>query len=217
MILNDSFISDKSLNKHKISPTQYEDYINYQQVILNGDNKYYLAKNNNFALRYQSIRKYNKDFVIVFMFRDPVSHAASLLEKHKEFSLLQTKDDFVLEYMNWLGHHEFGMNQKPFQFTDDSAPDSKDKNSIDYWLQIWINYYTYLLEVDRQNTLFVNYSDYCDYPNEVLNKVQHLLGLEPCFMDLPSFKNQRTSIENCSEVLKNKAYFVFNQLKELSS
>ncbi len=217
MLLNDSFISDKSLNKHKISPTQYKDYINYQQVILNGDDKYYLAKNNNFALRYQSIREYNTDFVIVFMFRDPVSHAASLLEKHKEFSLLQTKDDFVLEYMNWLGHHEFGINQKPFQFTDDSAPYSNDKNSIDYWLQIWINYYTYLLEVERHNTLFINYSDYCDYPNEVLNKIQHLLGLEPCFTDLPSYKNKRTSVANCSETLKSKAYSIFNQLKEISS
>ena len=76
----------------------------------------YLSKNNNFILRYKSIRKLNNCFIMVILFRSPLEHANSLLNQHKKFCKIQKKDPFILEYMNWLGHHEFGLNQKQFSF-----------------------------------------------------------------------------------------------------
>lgn len=215
MLSNDSYVKEDYLKLYNVSKEDYDEYMNYQNVVLNNNKKIYLAKNNNFALRYQSFREHDKEFIIVFMFRDPVSHAASLLEKHKEFSKLQKEDEFVLEYMNWLGHHEFGTNQKPFQFTEITPKYLSDKLSIDYWLQIWINYYNYLLSIDKSNALFVDYSDYCIYPNKTLNSIQKKIDLTESFSDLIPYHNKRTVDYNCSEELKEQAYSIFNQLKSL--
>ena len=52
------------------------------------------------------------------MVREPISHSISLLNQHLNFLEIQKKDPFVLEYMNSLGHFEFGLNTKPFVYTN---------------------------------------------------------------------------------------------------
>lgn len=215
MLSNDSYITENSLNQYELTKDDYNDYLNYQRVILNNSSKTYLAKNNNFAIRYNTMRAHNKAFTIVFMFRDPVSHSASLLEKHKGFIELQKNDGFVLEYMNWLGHHEFGLNQKPFRFNNSPQEYMEDKNSIDYWLQIWINYYTHLLSINKENVLFVDYNDYCTAPNSILNIIQQQLGYEATFSGIPTYENKRAINYACSQELKEAAYNIFNELKSL--
>ena len=76
----------------------------------------YVAKNNNALLRYRALRRMNREFHAVVMFRDPLKHAASLLAMHQKYCTMQGDDPFVLEYMNWLAHHEFGLGHKPFNF-----------------------------------------------------------------------------------------------------
>jgi len=215
MLSKDSYIKENSLIQYELTENNYRDYLNYQRVILNNSDKTYLAKNNNFALRYKSIRTFNKAFTIIFMFREPISHAASLLEKHKEFIELQKNDGFILEYMNWLGHHEFGFNQKPFQFKNTPQKYSESKESIDYWLQIWINYYTHLLTIDNQNTIFVEYNDYCIAPNATLNSIQNQLGYKGTFSEISAYNNTRDLNYNYSQDLKETAYAIFNELKGL--
>ena len=61
------------------------------------------------------------------------------VEMHNNFSIDQEKDPFILEYMNWLCHHEFGLNQKYFNL-DKSTLDG-EKSTLNYWLKIWINFY----------------------------------------------------------------------------
>jgi len=112
----DAFVKDDFLLRHDITKEEYKAYIDYQSIVKNDNEKVYLAKNNNFILRYESIRLHNSQFVLLLLFRDPLSHAASLLDKHIYYSKTQQEDPFVLEYMNWLGHHEFGNNQKTFAF-----------------------------------------------------------------------------------------------------
>lgn len=120
-------------------------------------------------LRYRSIRKFNEDFIFIVLFRDPLSHAASLLRMHKKFSNQQAIDPFVLEYMNWLGHHEFGENIKPFNFGQ-NIPDG-DKESLDFWLKSWINYYSYASNITDKNMYYICYETYCMNPNMILDKV----------------------------------------------
>ena len=213
---HDHYIGDDSLKKYALAEAQYEDYLRYQAVVRNKEQATYLAKNNNFILRYESIRKLNPDFLAIFMFRDPLSHAASLLEKHKDYTAMQAEDPFVLEYMNWLGHHEFGQHQKPFQFTAESNQFSDDKLSLDYWLEIWINYYSYLLTLERKNVIFVDYELYCSNPKAVLEGIYRKLEEKVQVKEVEAYNNKRKVNYQYKEELKEKADSIYNQLKSLA-
>ena len=84
-------------------------YATYGQV--------YLAKNNNAVLRLKSMLPLNPDMTVFVLVRDPLQHAFSLMKQHQKFEKEQTEDPFILEYMNWLGHHEFGQGQLPFNLS----------------------------------------------------------------------------------------------------
>ena len=75
-----------------------------------------IIKNNNNHLRIKYLSKLlpNSKFLVVF--RSPLSHARSLLKVHKKLSEKQSADKFILEYMNVLGHWEFGKGKKPWVF-----------------------------------------------------------------------------------------------------
>jgi len=140
----------------------------------------YLSKNNNNILRLPSISKvFPKSFVIT-SFRDPLQHAISLLNQYFRFSEVQAKDKFSLKYMNWLGHFEFGLNHKPFYFGDDSFNRLKNyfTDDINYWLLIWNNYYSYLLNNHTPNVLFVCFERYCAGPDKVLGKLYSRIDLD---------------------------------------
>lgn len=213
---NDSYINENALESYELTEENYKEYIKYQAVVRNNNESIYLAKNNNFLLRYESIRKLNTDFLIIFMYREPLSHAASLLEKHKQYSKMQKEDPFVLEYMNWLGHHEFGLNQKPFQFSDSKMSFNEDKLNLDYWLQLWINYYSYLLTINKNNALFIDYDIYCNKPNQILESIYRELKLKIEGLKFQSFENKREVNSVCSEDLKIKANQIYEEFKRIS-
>lgn len=215
MISNDSFIDEEALYKYNLTESDYLNYIDYQSIVRKENKRIYLAKNNNFILRYNSIRKFNSNFVIIFMYRDPLSHAASLLEKHLEYTKMQKEDGFILEYMNWLGHHEFGLNQKPFLFNEKETSFLNDKNHIDYWLQIWINYYNYLIGLDKSKLIYVDYDNYCQNPAVRLNDIYKNIGIDPQEMDLSPFINNRKVDYECSQELKHKAYEIYDRIKSI--
>lgn len=129
---------------------------------------------------------------------------------------MQEDDDFVLEYMNWLGHHEFGLNQKAFQFGEETPQFSENKASLDYWLQIWINYYSYLLTVDRKNVIFVDYDYYCIHPAELIQSIYQKAGIKGSMPELTPYQNKRKAELECSAELKSKAEEIFQELKSLS-
>jgi hypothetical protein len=149
---------------------------------------------------------------MVILYRDPLSHAASLLEKHNDYLKQQNEDPFILEYMNWLGHHEFGENQKPFSFhnSEDSIPG--DKQSIDYWLKTWINYYKYVLSISHPNTIFIKYDRYCKNPKETIKTILKLTGLSPELPDYNPFHNQRKTDYKYDTELYEEAQSIYKQL-----
>ena len=153
---------------------------------------------------------------MVVMFREPLTHCASLLEKHLQYSKLQQNDSFVLEYMNWLGHHEFGLNQKIFRFSEDQPPIIEEKSSIDYWLKCWIHYYQYVLTINRKNVILVKYSDYCQNPNKRVLSIYDKLGINLLPNKFNSHKNMRKNIDGFSSNLYNKALTIFNELEQLA-
>jgi hypothetical protein len=209
---NDSYIKDFHLSEYKITQEDYDDYLDYQSIIKLDNSKIYLAKNNNFILRYKSVREFNDDFIMVILYRDPLTHAASLMEKHRDYKELQKEDPFVLEYMNWLGHHEFGEQQKPFVLRKSEENIDYDKETLDYWLKIWINYYRYILTISHPNTILINYDSYCKNPKETIETILKKTGITTELPDYKPFINRRKADDKFSNDLYKEAQEVYRQL-----
>jgi hypothetical protein len=175
--LNDSYISQDSLSIHEIGPEIYDRYKDYQKIIRkNVKQNYYLTKNNNFALRYESIRKLDPKFIYVVVIREPIEHASSLLRQHNNFLNLQKDDPFILKYMNWLGHYEFGQNHKVFNFEKSDSHIQSNQQSLDYWINIWFNYYSYVIKfIEQENVVVLTYEDLVEKPDEFIREISYLL------------------------------------------
>lgn len=209
---NDSYIKDTNLLEYELAAEDYNDYLDYQAIIKAGNQKTYLAKNNNFLLRYKSVRQFNDNFIMVILYRHPLTHAMSLLEKHRDYKQLQNDDPFVSEYMDWLGHHEFGWNQKAFKFSTSSDFDHLDKEKLDYWLQNWINYYSYVLTIGHKNTIIINYEHYCNDPKNTIRTILDKAGINASIPDYPAFVNKRKGTEHYSGTLLETAQAIYEQL-----
>jgi len=148
---------------HKPSPEVLDNYVNYVNAILSTQvprNERYLCKNNNNILRLHAIHEAFPNAMILIPFRDPIQHSFSLLRQHRRFSRLQAESSFTLSYMTWLGHHEFGLDHRPFLFGDAEAQRSST-NELDYWLQLWHRTYSWLEKSKPETAIFVCYEDLC--------------------------------------------------------
>ena len=103
----------------------------------------YISKNNANISRLEAIKEIYPDAIFLAPLRSPIEHANSLLNQHLIFLDLQQKTPFVLEYMNDLGHFEFGANHKPLTIDDPKLLDG-DIKTLNYWLEYWIIVYKYL-------------------------------------------------------------------------
>ncbi|MEM7104816.1 MAG: sulfotransferase domain-containing protein [Bacteroidota bacterium] len=210
VFLNDGYIKDNSLLEHGIDPESYHQYMKYQQSI--AKTKIYLAKNNNALLRFESLRKYNQSFHAIFMFRDPLSHASSLLKQHKRFIQLQNEDPFILKYMNWLCHHEFGNGHKFFSF-ETSDVVGNDPLEINYWLELWISYYTKLLSVDGFYVL-MEYADFLKDPQTFIRTISERINIEIDWSNIPPFDKRITKDQKAYDPnILAKATEIYEQLK----
>ncbi len=214
--LRDGFIKEKELIMHEIDADIHREYLVYQQLLKpNGTLSTYLAKNNNLLLRYRSLRTHNPEFIAVFLFRNPVEHAYSLLKQHQGFLKKQTEDAFTLEYMNWLGHHEFGRNHKYFAFTKTAISDKYEPGSINYWLCIWINYYTELLQfVEDKNLYLLNYEDFLHNPAKVIASLEEIMQESLGITQIAPFKNTNQYAGEIDETLQKQALGIFDKLKQ---
>jgi hypothetical protein len=93
-------------------------------VLLGSPGKRYLSKNNNNVLRLPALAEAFPDAVLLHPFRDPVQQAESLRAQHLRAIALAAGDGFRRSFMGWLGHHEFGADQRPFLFA--GAPSRED-------------------------------------------------------------------------------------------
>lgn len=181
VFLNDEFISNDTLKEHELDEETYNAYVTYQRLVgAKNKNQTYLAKNNNLILRYKSLRRFNPQFKIILIIRSPLTHAYSLLNQHKRFSTLHYDDPFTLEYMNWLGHHEFGLNHKVFDLKMMNEREKYDNTSINYWIAVWISYYSYVLNLieDDPHIFLVDYTDLCEKPVQLLSTLGIKLNLD---------------------------------------
>lgn len=210
-LAKDAYIGESHLSEYRLTADAAHEYLRYQSLVRQADAEIYLAKNNNFLLRYQSLREHLADFKMVILFREPLMHVTSLREKHRQYKGLQNEDAFVKEYMDWLGHHEFGWGQKPFVFDGQTLPEG-DKDELDYWLQIWINYYHKALSLADQNLRFVAYEAFCKEPQVQLEAILQSFDLSAERPQLQPYVNKRPRPERPESEYLNTAEALYQQL-----
>lgn len=219
--LKDRYITDKSLDKHEIDEKLFREYLSFQALFQERDKQtIFLAKNNNLILRLESMRKLNKDFKVILMFRDPFDHAKSLMNQHLNFVKQQEEDPFTLKYMDWLGHHEFGLNQKYFDLGSDIDFGKHNRNGLSYWLVSWLNYYEAIIKLlPDENIILVEYQDLLEKPNELKDQLAIRLGVSLKGERIDAFKSiaYANKIEtdkiNLDEDVMQRIEDVFRSLK----
>jgi hypothetical protein len=173
----DEFIKSDGLYPHKPDSEVVSHFKAYIRLVLRNRNKErYLSKNNNNILRIPTLRREFNDAVFLIPIRHPLQHSHSLLAQHQRFS---KGDRFTRRYMDWLGHHEFGATHKPFVFSSD-YPRCEERFCLDYWLEQWVNCYSYLCQItglNQEGVYFVPYESLCGVP-AVWGKISEIIGVD---------------------------------------
>lgn len=214
--LKDSYI-DAFLHLHQVDKDVLNKYVNYVQLLcLSKQKDMYISKNNNNILRLPALLSLPNSKVFI-LYRKPMEHAASLMKLHKRFSEDQKADKFALDYFNWLGHHEFGLGHKPFKFDDNAIEKLSQYKTqhFDYWLQVWINYYSYLLNSEHSGVTLIAFEDLISNPQRVYDFVVQNTELKT---DLIADKTHTPSAystpEHTPELLE-EANQIYNKLELL--
>lgn len=159
----DDYIFPEALQPHAPDAETLGQFRRFvSNVLASGEERRYLSKNNNNLLRLAAIAEAFPSGAIVIPFRDPIQHALSLRRQHDLFRKTHANDTFALEYMNWLGHHEFGGNHRPFRFGE--LPETCEHlgpESLDYWLCCWIDAYRHVLDHRPANASLYSYENLC--------------------------------------------------------
>lgn len=173
----DDYLRPDRLLQHSADDETIVRFRKYVAAILaSGDGKArYLSKNNNNLLRLAALRTAFPDAAIVVPFRRPLDHAQSLWRQHQNFRQQQTDDPFVRHYMGWLGHHEFGLDHRPFAFG--AGEPTANPAEPDYWLEYWIAVYQAILAGAEPATILFDYDAFCQAPSETLSGLARRLDV----------------------------------------
>jgi len=154
-----------------------EVYRKYVALILKATGQpRYLCKNNNHLLRLPSLARAFPQATILVPFRQPLAHAQSLLRQHRRFLEIHRQDPFARQYMQWLVHHEFGADHRPFCFGQEEPP-GRDPLTLDYWLEIWTRAYRHVLEHHAGRVRFFSYERFTLETEAVWPPLCRKLGL----------------------------------------
>lgn len=229
VFLNNKYISKDKLLLNKIPLKTMEMFAEYIALInkrySSRSPKRYLSKNNNNILRLPYLLQKFPNAKFIIPFRVPLQHALSLQNQHQHFCAIHQKDHFALLYMNWIGHHEFGLNQKPFFLGNEELFNEMmqyEKEDINFWLLTWLNYYSYLLTIvndpesvenGKQNLLLIQYEELCKYPNDVLSKLSETIELDGCSFNLTPFEPKNRKCEEANTQIVERCNAVYKDLK----
>jgi hypothetical protein len=220
VFLHDSYILPDRLVLNDIPADVLARYESYIQLILKrnykGQTLRYLSKNNNNILRFQPILSKFPKAVIIIPFREPVQHALSLQAQHLHFCRMQTDDRFILDYMNWIGHHEFGLNHKPFCLKDMammSRLTDFDRTSVNYWLLTWLNYYSYVMENFSTTCVLFSYEIFCRAPAKAMQQLFEKIELpENIAFDATPFQPKTRSDDEADERILAECHALYGNM-----
>lgn len=173
IFLEDKYVCENKIKKIEIQDKYLKDYENFIELInLSEKKNYYISKNNLNIIRYDNLSNFFYNNSIFFViFREPINHSYSLYKFHKNFKSIQSNDDFGLDYMNYLGHYEGGLNHKIIEFEENLI--SYEIDNPNYWLVYWINFYESIaksIEQNKiQNIVLLSYEEIAKDNNKIKN------------------------------------------------
>ncbi|MEM9736163.1 MAG: sulfotransferase, partial [Pseudomonadota bacterium] len=110
-----------------------------KMVLLSGGASRYVSKNNANIARIGWLSRALPEAAIVVPFREPSGHIRSMLRQHRGFAEAQKDAPFVREYMESIGHFEFGEAHRPIDFggwLEGAAELSPETEA--YWARYWV-------------------------------------------------------------------------------
>ena len=139
----------------------------------------YLSKNNLNIARLPGLAAALPDSIIVVPFREPVQHAASLLNQHLRFLDIHRDDPFARRYMADIGHFEFGDNLRPVDFGgwvdgDDCGP----ATALEFWLAYWIATYRHVLDRSADRAHLLSYRGLYEQPHASLRELGRIAAID---------------------------------------
>lgn len=207
-----NYIHTDGLVPHSPTAETLHAYGDYIRLVMRRRGKSrYLSKNNNNILRLPALRESFGNAVFLIPLRAPLAHAHSLLTQHRRF---RDADAFTQSYMTWLGHHEFGATHRPFRLPVDVS-DAGKPDGLDYWLQQWIQYYSYaekLLQDDAQRCYLVPYENLCGDP-EIWKRLAEIVQID--VENQPAFRITDKALEAiCSSERLELARQLYRRLQD---
>lgn len=137
----------------------------------------YLSKNNNNTLRLKSIIR-DQSIRVLLVYRNPFDTAMSLAIQHRRFTEELQFDEFDIQYLNWLGHNEFGINHTPSPLVSDNIDPALKPGSYGYWINYWHLMYEFLLDIKSDQIILVHHESMCRNPHEFMRILSTKLGLK---------------------------------------
>lgn len=201
-----TFAEDDKDTKHKFR--HYVELINYKY-----QKKRYLSKNNQNIKRVELISNTFPNSKILIPFRNPVQHAYSLLIQHKRFIKDAKKDNFISNYMKWIGHTEFGPNYVPIH---DKNLCFEDHLNINHWLEQWHLTYKHCYEnlIKKENVFFICYEKLCN-STDVWSEVLKTLNIEK-FYDFNFKESNKNVLLEMNEDISQQALALYQKLSQVS-
>ena len=191
-----------------------EKFRKYIVLVLKSSNRTrYLSKNNQNIRRLRDINKYFPTSKILIPFRDPLQQANSLFSQHQKFIHKQREDEFVRNYMNWIGHSEFGLDYQPIITANLEFPDEQEFN---HWLEQWYLTYESVVNLPMQQNAFnlVCYESLCRSAG-VWRSIRKLLDIE--LSANFAFRESRQDIlPSFDRNLRDKCFDLYKSLTRLS-
>jgi len=182
-------------------------FINFVSLILKKNHKTrYLSKNNQNIRRLKLISEYFPRSKILIPFRDPLQQALSLFSQHKRFIKKANEDSFVRQYMDWIGHSEFGLDYKIINKTNLQY---SNENNLNHWLEQWHLTYQFIFNLltENKNIYLICYEKLCHDPKVWLN-IKNLVNINSNveFNFIKSKKNFQFVFDNNLSEKCNKLY-----------
>lgn len=109
-------------------------------------------------------------------FRERVHQAASMLRQHRRFLEIHERDDFVREYMEAIGRHEFGKGLKPVDFGGWMG-EARFPDELALWVRYWVAGYWFVLEQAGEDVVLVSYARLTEEPGAALERLAEALDL----------------------------------------
>ena len=178
--------------KHPKFENFFQEHI--KKILLLRKASRYLSKGNYNISRLTYIRKLFPDAYFLVPIRHPLFHVESLMRQHDLFKSYAAQNPHVPEYLEAVGHFEFGPQRRPIRLSQDGgdriiAAWEEGDNALGYAIQ-WAEIYRFVADLFVTNPdvvkrlLVFRYEDLCRHPDDQIRKILEFVDLEsPAFLE----------------------------------